>query len=404
MRHCPHVALIIDTLGVYGRRILRGINHYLSSHSSWSIYLDPYRRLEDSLPRWLLDWHGDGIICRSITASSAEHLRRLKIPIVNLNDSWPDLGLPLIRSDDHTIGRLAAEHLLERGFRHFAFCGYASPGWSQRRREGFAAALRHRGELCSVYESPWGGSSRSCPGEREQEAMGHWLAALPRPLGVLACNDERGLHVLNACQRIDAAVPDEVAVLGIDDDDLLCSLCRPPLSSVVPNPERIGHEAAALLDRFMAGDKPPRRELLVEPLGVTARQSTEVLAVDDPNLSAALRYIREHACEGIMVPEVLKQVPLSRTVLERQFRKYLGHSPQAEIRSMQLKRVKQLLAETDLSLQQIAKLAGYKHPEYMNVAFKRLTGQTPGHYRYLLKGGKTTASAPHSPRARFSSR
>jgi LacI family transcriptional regulator len=233
--------------------------------------------------------------------------------------------------------------------------------------------------------------------------MGHWLAALPRPLGVLTCNDERGLHVLNACQRIDAAVPDEVAVLGIDDDDLLCSLCRPPLSSVVPNPERIGYEAASLLDCLIAGAKPPRRELLVEPLGVTARQSTEVLALDDPNLSAALRYIREHACEGIMVPEVLKQVPLSRTALERQFRKYLGHSPQAEIRATQLKRVKELLAETELSLQQIAKLTGYKHPEYMNVAFKRLTGQTPGHYRHLLKGETATASTPGFPRAGFAS-
>src|SRR5262249_13831835 len=160
------------------------------------------------------------------------------IPIVNLNDSWTNLGLPLIRSDDHTIGRLAAEHLLERGFRRFAFCGYTSPGWSQRRREGFADALRHPGELCSIFGSPWGGGPRSYRGEKEYEAISHWLAALPRPLGVLACNDERGLQVLDACQRIDAAVPDEVAVIGSDDDDLLCSLCRPPLSSVVPNPER----------------------------------------------------------------------------------------------------------------------------------------------------------------------
>jgi LacI family transcriptional regulator len=404
MRLRPHVALIIDTLGVYGRRILRGINQYLRSHSPWSIYLDPYRRLEGSPPHWLNHWHGDGIICRSITPGSVDRLRHLRIPIVNLNDSWTDLGFPLIRSDDRAVGRLAAEHLLERGFRRFAFCGFANSGWSQRRREGFADALRHKGELCSVYESPWGGNSRSYPGEKEYEAIGHWLASLPRPLGVLACNDERGLHVLDACQRIDAVVPDEVAVIGIDDDDLLCSLCSPPLSSVVPNPERIGYEAAALLDRLMAGDKPPRREFLVEPLGVTARQSTEALALDDPNLIAALRYIREHACEGLMVPEVLKQVPLSRTVLERQFRKYLGHSPQAEIRAVQLKRVKQLLVETDLSLQQIAKLAGYKHPEYMNVAFKRLTGQTPGHYRHLLKRGKTTASDPHLPRASFASR
>lgn len=163
------------------------------------------------------------------------------------------------------------------------------------------------------------------------------------------------------------------------------SVCRPPLSSVAPNPERIGYEAAALLDHLMAGGQPPQQELLVEPLGVTTRQSTDVLALDDSTLAAAVRYIREHACEGITVPEVLKRVPLRRIELERQFRKYLGHSPQAEIRAVQLKRIKQLLAETDLPLEQIARLAGYKHPEYMNVVFKRLTGQTPGRYRRLVK-------------------
>jgi LacI family transcriptional regulator len=385
MRRRPHVTLILDTLGVYGRRILHGINHYLFSHPPWSIYLDPYHRLEESPPRWLTGWRGDGIICRSITPRSAERLQKLKIPIVNLNDSFTDLGLPLIRSDDQAIARLAAEHLLERGFRRFAFCGFTGLDWSERRRDYFAAALQHQGEWCSVYESAWGGGSRSCPGEREYEAIGRWLASLPRPLGVLTCNDERAHHVLNACQRIDAAVPDEVAVIGVDDDDLLCSLCRPPLSSVVPNPERIGYEAAALLERLMAGDKPPPREILIEPLGVTARQSTEALAIGDPDLSAAVRCIREHACEGITVSDVLKHVPLSRSMLERQFRKNLGHSPQAEIWSVQLKRIKQLLAETDLSLEQIAALAGYKHPEYMNVVFKRLTGQTPGRYRRFLR-------------------
>jgi LacI family transcriptional regulator len=386
MRRRPHVALIIDTLGVYGRRILRGINHYLFSHLPWSIYLDPYHRLKDSPPRWLTGWHGDGIICRSITPGSVERLRKLKIPIVNLNDSFTDLDLPTIRSDDHAIGRLAADHLLERGFRCFAFCGFAASAWSRRRQEGFAAALQQRGEWCGAYESPWGGGSRYCPGEQEYEKISRWLASLPQPLGVLACNDERGHHVLDACQRIGATVPDEVAVLGVDDDDLLCSLCRPPLSSVVPNPERIGYEAAALLDRLMAGAKPPRQEILIEPLGVTSRQSTDVLALGDPDLAAAVRCIREHACEGITVSELLKHVPLSRSILERRFRQYLGHSPQAEIWAVQLKRVKQLLAETDLSLEQIATLTGYKHPEYMNVVFKRLTGQTPGRYRRLVKG------------------
>jgi LacI family transcriptional regulator len=156
-------------------------------------------------------------------------------------------------------------------------------------------------------------------------------------------------------------VPDEVAVLGVDDDALLCELCDPPLSSVIPNPERIGYEAAALLDRLMAGDRPALREWLIPPLSVATRRSTDVLAIDDADFAAAVRYIRQHACQGTNVREVLKHVPQSRTMLERKFRKYLGHSPQDEIRAVQLRRVKQLLAETNLSLERIAPLAGYKH-------------------------------------------
>lgn len=382
----PRVILIIDTMGFYGRRILNGLVRYLRSQPSWLICLDQRGELTDApSAHWIKDWCGEGVICRTITPLFADHLRGTRLPVVNLNDKWDtNLGLPLIRSDDYAIGRLAGEHLLERGFRSFAFCGYAAQDWSRKRREGFAAAVGPHGAFVGAYEVPWD-YMHSHRGEPEREAIGRWLKTLPRPLGILACNDMRGQHVLDACQRINAAVPEEVAVLGVDDDELLCRLCHPPLSSVVPNAERIGYEAAELLDRMMAGGKSSPHEVLVEPLGVTTRQSTDVLALDNLNLATALRYIREHACQGVTVQEVLEAVPVSRTLLERQFRKYLGHSPQAEIQAVQLKRVKQLLSETDLSLKQIARLAGYKHPEYMAVVFKRLFGQTPGSYRRLAQ-------------------
>jgi LacI family transcriptional regulator len=172
-----------------------------------------------------------------------------------------------------------------------------------------------------------------------------------------------------------------VAVVGVDNEKVFCELCDPPLSSVEPNPRQVGYEAAELLDRLMAGDQPPARPKLIAPLRVVVRQSTDVLGVDDPDVSAAMRYIREHACSGASVADVTGHVLLSRSALERQFRRHLGHSPQEEIRLVQLKRVKQLLSETDLSLESIAKLAGYKHPEYMSVVFKRTVGQTPGEYR-----------------------
>ncbi len=375
----PHVVLMIDTVCGYGRRVLSGISRYLHAHQPWSICLDQ-RRLDVCPPR-LRHGYGDGIICRAVTPPFAEYLRQTGIPAVNLNDVADGLGLPLIRSDDLVIGRLAAEHLLARGFRHLAFCGFSHHAWSRRRCESFIAALGHEGQFQGAYESPWRGGQYSSQWAKEQDAIVRWLEKLPRPLGVFACNDVRGQHVLDACQQLGAAVPQEVAVMGVDDDALLCQLCIPPLSSVRPNPERIGYEAAALLDRLMAGEKPSQQQWLIEPLGVTVRQSTDVLLVDNPDLAAALHYIHEHACQGITVWNVLKQVPLSRTRLEELFRKYLGHSPRAEIRAVQLEQVKRLLLATDLSLERIAERAGYRHPGYLSVMFKRLTGQTPGEYR-----------------------
>ena len=181
--------------------------------------------------------------------------------------------------------------------------------------------------------------------------------------------------------RLNVAVPEEVAVVGCDDDAVLCNLCHPPLSSVVPNPERVGYEAAALLDRLMSGRLVPAESQRVEPVGVHTRQSSDVLAIDDPAVAAALRFIRDRAFQGVSMKDVIKHSAMSRSLLERKFRQYLGHSPQAEIRSIQLKRVKQLLAESDLPLGRIAVLAGYAHPEYMSVVFKRETGQTPGQFR-----------------------
>ncbi len=381
MAQYPHVVLLIETATVHARHILSGIARYLQAHRPWSLFVFEYSGLDGALPRWLLNWRGDGIICRfRLPPPLLKHLRKLKVPLVNLNDFYPNPWLPLIRSDDPTIGRLAAEHLRQRCFRYFAFCGFTDLQWSQQRCKGFRSALGSTETFCGAYELAWG-IRHSRVWEREQEDIERWLRSLPKPVGILACNDGLGRKVVDACQQTNLAVPEEVAVIGVDNDALLCELCNPPLSSVVPNSERIGYEAAALLDRLMAGGRPPRQQWLIPPLGVATRQSTDVLAIDDPDFTAAVRYIREQACRGISVRDVLEQTPQSRTVLERKFRKYLGHSPQAEIRAVQLRRVQQLLVETHLPLDRIAALTGYQHAEYLSVVFKRATGQTPGHFR-----------------------
>ena len=374
----PHVALIVETSIHYGRQILGGVTRYLRSHRPWSVFLEQ-RELWTAPPDWLCRWRGDGVICRKTTPELAEMLRKAGVPLVDLNDCAPPVGAPRIEADHRAIGALAADHLMERGFRQFAFCGF-SDRFSAERREGFVARLRDRAFACELWESPWVGPAAQA-WEREQAQIARWVSSLPKPVGLMACSDMRGQHVLDACQRVDLAVPEAVAVIGVDDDAVLCNLCHPPLSSVVPNPERVGYEAAALLDRLMSGHPGPAGTMLVEPVGVQTRQSTDVLAIDDPAVAATLRFIRERAFGGVSMKDVLRHAALSRSLLERKFRQYLGHSPQAEIRSVQLKRVKQLLAESDLPLTEIAGLAGYAHPEYMSVVFKRETGQTPGQFR-----------------------
>lgn len=373
------VALIVETTSAYGRRILRGIRRYVHTHQSWSIFLE-HRALSTHPPRWLANWGGDGIISRTTTQEFAEATARSHIPMVDLTDRFESFGQPQVWSDDRAIAQLGADHLRERGFKRFAYCGFSRESWSARRRSEFAAIVSRIGGECLVYESPWFGEDAH-PWEVEQERIVAWLATLPRPVGIMACNDLRGQHVLEACRTLGLAVPEEVAVVGVDDEEEVCELCEPPLSSILPNAELIGYKAAELLDGLMAGARGEPDRLDVPPLGVATRQSTDILAIDDPDVAAAVHYIREHACQGAVVDDVLAHVPISRSILERRFRQILDCSPQGLIRRMQLKRVKQLLIDTELPLIQVSQMAGFKHLEHMCAVFKREIGESPGVFR-----------------------
>lgn len=377
------VALLVETSVIYGRQILRGISRYLFEHHPWSIFMEQ-RELGARPPAWLRRERWDGIICRPTDRTLASMFRSMRVPVVDLNDQYDSLGFPRIVSDNRAIGRTGAAHLLERGLRQFGFCGFTREPWAAERLEGFCGEIQRQGFKVDVFESRWRGH-HTPSWDEDQKAICRWLRSLARPVGIMACNDVRGQHVLNACTLLGLAVPEELAVIGVDNETTFCELCSPPLSSVIPNPERIGYEAAALLDRLMSGGKPGQALTRLEPVGVEPRQSTEVLAIGDPSMALALRYIREQALHGCTVEEVARFAALSRSVLERRFRKYLRRSPQAEIRNVQIARVKQLLLETDHKLTDIADLCGFKHPEYLNVMFKRVTGQNPGKYRETMK-------------------
>ncbi len=375
----PNVLLIVETAMAFGRGVLEGISRYLLQNPPWQVQLD-LRELLVTPPAWLNRWEGDGIITRSTTPEMAELILHRGIPTVNLTDIYGDQGIPAIWNDHQAIGQMAAEHLIQRGLNHFAFCGFSDHHWSTERRIGFASAIATRGTEIHHHSSDWAQARRG-GWEKQHAKIVEWLIGLPKPIGIMACNDFRGQHVLEACHAAKISVPDQVAVIGVDNDEVICDFCQPPLTSVIPAAERIGFEAASMLGKLMRGEKLEQTKLLIQPLGIAARHSTDVMAIEDADVVSALQLIRDRACLGLTVADILDAIPIARSSLERRFRKAVGRSPQAEIRDAQLKRAKQLLCETDLSLAQVASLTGFKHSEYFSVVFKREVGQTPGQFR-----------------------
>lgn len=373
-RSRPKVALLIETSNAYARGLLQGVVTYIREHEPWSFYLMEQGRGDDP-PSWLTHWDGDGVIARIESKSIAKVIMNSKLPTVDLSAGRHIPTIPWVETDDREIAQLAANHFLERGFKHFAYCGDDRFNWSRWRGDHFGTLLKYAGHQCHTFVSPHRQS------DTQIRAIEDWLRQLPKPVGVFACYDIRGQQVLDACRNAGLAVPDEIAVLGVDNDELLCELSSPHLSSVVPDTHRAGYEAAALLARMMKGECLAVVEVRIAPIGVHRRQSTDVLATDDPHVVRAVRFIRDHACEPIKVKDLLRAVPLSRKVLETRFKKLLNHTLHDEIVRVRVDRVKQLLVNTDLTLADIASRTGFEHSEYLSVIFKRETGFTPAVYR-----------------------
>ena len=385
-KHKPlRVALLIETSRSYGRDLLLGIAKYVRIHGPWSIEFEEGDPCE-AIPDWFTRWTGDGIIARVKTPTLARAIVRKGVPAVDLYGGLPNLKIPTMRSDEIAVGRMAAEHLIERGFRQFAFCGYNGTDWSDRRRIGFEQAIAAKDFPCQIFQNPLPRAVRSTAeyeehGDKYEQQLNRWLESLPKPIGLMVCNDSRGRQVLNCCRALDVNIPDDIAVIGVDKDEVLCELSDLPLTSVILNTEQIGFEAAGLLNRMMKGEPAPEHEIVINPKGVAIKRSTEVLAIEDRHIAKALKIIREHACEGLDIKTLLTEVPLSRRIMERRFTQILGRSPNSEILRVKLERCKQLLMDSDLALVEISEKAGFESQEYMSRIFKKKLGITPGQFR-----------------------
>ena len=374
------VALLIETSNGYCRGLLEGINTYAKHHASWSIHLTEQER-GASPPAWLKTWHGDGIIARIETDAIGQTLRQFGLPIVDLSAARHLKGIPWADTDDEAIARLAVAHFTERGFRHLGYCGDPGFAWSTARCSHFhqiAAAAE-----CQSYEHQV--TPRYAPDfswDIEKQRIAAWLTKLPRPLAVMACYDFQAQQVLNVCRELEISVPEEISVLGVDDDRLICELSEPGLSSIIPDTRQTGYEAAELLDRMMNGESiSAQQPLITQPLGIRTRESTDTLAIEDPDIARALSYIRQNAMSKIRVADILPLVSLSRRALEHRFLGLVGRTPHQEITRVRIERIKVLLRETSLSILQISQRSGFDHAEYMAAVFKRETGMTPTQFR-----------------------
>lgn len=379
-RKIRHVALIYDATRAYDLKVMTGVAAYLQEGADWNVYIEENSLKDQRLPD-LRTWKGDGIIADFDNPRVAAAVVESKLPAVAFGSGYgwyaPESRIPYFFTNNRAIAHLAADHLLDRGFRNFAYCGYPRTpinGWSEERERAFVARLKRRGLACRVYRGGHGWTAM-------QSALGEWLEALPKPLGVMAANDNRARQVLEACRAQSLRVPEEVAVIGVDNDELLCQLSSPLLTSVEQGARRVGHEAAVLLDHIMDGRKPRRRRMVIDPESVVTRRSTDILAIEDAVAAKAMAFIWEQALRGIKVKDVAEAVTCSRAALETRFKTALGYSVHTAIGNVRLEQARRLVRDTNLSLKQIAANTGFKSVQHMTTVFGRAFGQPPAEYR-----------------------
>lgn len=379
MDETKRVAILIGQDLGYCRGLFRGIHAYAGDKRNW-VFRDGPPDIRIVGP--LRQWQPHGIIAHLFDMDFARRVLALRKPLVNTTSTLEQLKAPLVDVDHRKVGQLAAEHFLQRAFRNFGYFGSAWTGFSKQRERGFAESVAEVGHsLSSFYAEYLPRPPIASSWTKVDHQIRDWLLAMPKPAAILASNDVPARHLLEMCRQLNIRVPFEVAVLGVDNDELECMLSHPPLSSVVNPAEQIGYEAAKLLDRLMSGRRTASEPIFVPPAHIVTRQSTDIVAIDDPDVSEAVAFIRDHAVEGIGVSTVVERLCIARRGLERRFRKILGRSVLEEIQRVRVESAKHLLVETELPIPVVANRCGFSTSQRLAAVFKRLTGRSPMAYR-----------------------
>ncbi|MBN1398425.1 MAG: DNA-binding transcriptional regulator [Bacteroidetes bacterium] len=363
------IVLLVETSREFGRQLIIGIARYSRLNGPWSFYKEPIG-LVSSIPH-LKSWKPDGIIMRDSLIT--KELLKLKIPtILVIHNSSSPRNLPVIKTDCRLIAKMASEHFVEKGYKNLAFCGFDYYDWSNKRKKYFSYFNKKSGRKTYIYTQ----QQKDCTQdwEKEQQHVSEWIKKLPKPIGIFSCNDDRGQHILEVCKLNNFKVPEDVAVVGVDNDPMICEIGDPPLTSIALNAEYAGYKAAELLLKLINVKKINGQQIIVTPTYIVQRQSSDILAVKDKEVASAMRFIRKNARNKIMVGDVVKATDVSRRSLEQRFRKMINMSIYDEIRKVRVEWISKLLLETDLPISQISSHFSFTDVEHIARYFKKERG------------------------------
>lgn len=373
------VAVSLSDSDPWRAGLLRGVRRFMARRPD-VVVVDMPRSACHSVGRGEGDTALHGVVTRLKRPDDVDWLGQCPFPVVDLTNRWGQLPASQVWCGPESIASLAAAHLRERGFRHFAACGFDDEQWSVERLGAFRVATESVALSFHTHAFPW----RPAEPSRwlaDRRGLARWVQSLPEPVGIMAVNDVCAQRVLDACHAVGRRVPDSVGIVGVDDNDAICLSTSPTLSSVQIDTERLGYVAGRQLDRLMRGDHRPPAPVRLEARGVRARGSTDTLAIADLRVAEAVRSIRSQLDRDLTVTGLAEALQLSRSALERRFRKFLGCSPHTYLQRARLAEIRRLLVETHLPLEDIARRCGFKHVTHMCVVFKRETGETPGGFR-----------------------
>ena len=367
------IALLIETSTSYGRELIRGIAKYADLNTSWIFFNEP-RGIMDKLPK-LFKWKPDGIIMRDTPENMK--LLKLNIPtIISIRYEKAVDGIPNIISDSNEIGKIATTYFRNKGFTQFAFCGFDDMPWSKERESAFSKEILSKEKLY-VYKN------EKSKFDYEQELMwlADWLKSLPKPIALLTCNDVKGAKIIEACKLAELKIPQEIAILGVNNDDMICEITSPPLSSISMDIKNAGYEAGKRLDKMIRENTKDNSQIIVKPQQIITRASTDIFAINDPMVAIALHYISQNAKINIQVDDVADYAGTNRRNLERRFRRILKRSVYEEIKRSKIETISKVLIESNISITEIAHNMGFSNNHHISRYFKSAKGISPLKFR-----------------------